>query len=68
MLSGGDGLPGELISSSVRDPSDGDSRSFFDLGVDVLEIQHRERHALDKKKVECDVPAGARLSKGRKSF
>ena len=40
MLSEGDGLPGEDVSSSVGDPSDSDRRCLFDLGVDVLENQH----------------------------
>lgn len=35
MLSGGEDTLDEVVSSSVRDPSD--SRCFFDLGMDVLE-------------------------------
>lgn len=68
MLSEGEGgLPGGVVSSSVGDPPDSDTRGFFDLGVDVLG-NYGKRHALDKKRDGFDAPARARLGKGRLSF
>lgn len=39
-------LTGEVVSSSVGEPSDSDSRCFFDLGVDILKNQLGEQRPL----------------------